>query len=130
MSFTVEYMIKNKYVSIFLILLLFSVLLPLTISHETIRTLDHHNKSMINSDVTYTYSIIYIGAISNIQKTDEEIEFDSVRLLRYTHISSSDGSFWSYSLAHYENTHHHHEGYKINGFTTNNFIFAKLTKEI
>jgi len=130
MSSTVEYMIKNKYISIFLILMLLYVLLPLTNSQETIQTLDNQNKSIIKSNVIYTYSIVYIGKISNLQKTGEEIKFDSVRLLRYTHISTSDGSFWSYSFAHYENTHHHHEGYEINGFITNNFIFAKLTKEI
>ncbi|MBS3778181.1 MAG: hypothetical protein KGY50_02670 [Candidatus Thermoplasmatota archaeon] len=123
---------NTQYISILTVFMMLSIILPITVSQETTppELIDNHNKYISKSDITYTYSIVYIGTISNLQKTDKEIEFDSVRLLRYTHISTSDDSFWSYNLAHYENTHHYHEGYETNGLITNNLIFAKLTKEI
>jgi hypothetical protein len=82
------------------------------------------------SSVTLHYRLFYIGRITNVYRSDDFVEFDSVRVLRYSHMFASDQSFWSFSISHYEDTHHSHEDYRFFGMLTNSFICGMFSKTI
>ena len=86
--------------------------------------------SVDSASTTFIYKIFYFGRVANVVKSDDLVEFDSVRLFRYMHIRAADGSFWSYSISHYEDSHHSLKDYHFIGILTNSFICGHFSKTI
>ena len=86
--------------------------------------------SVDSASATFIYKIFYFGRVANVVKSDDLVEFDSVRLFRYMHIHATDGSFWTYSISHYEDSHHSLKDYHFIGILTNSFICGRFSKTI
>lgn len=86
--------------------------------------------SVDSASATFIYKVFYFGRVANVVKSDDLVEFDSVRLFRYIHIRATDGSFWTYSISHYEDSHHFLKDYHFIGILTNSFICGRFSKTI
>ncbi len=86
--------------------------------------------SVDSASATFIYKVFYFGRVANVVKSDDLVEFDSVRLFRYVHIRATDGSFWTYSISHYEDSHHFLKDYHFIGILTNSFICGRFSKTI
>ena len=117
---------KTKKILLLAFFILLSVaIIPQGISHHQIGYTEDINH---DSSTTYHLRIFYIGQVENVYKSEDLVEFDAVHILRYTHMFTSDHSFWSFSIAHYEETHISHEDYRFFGILTNSFILGMFTK--
>jgi len=122
------------------LILTFFLMLSVGISQGSCNLLNkqYYSDSEINENLpsvgfastTFIYKIFYFGRVANVVKSGDLVEFDSVRLFRCTHIRATDGSFWTYSISHYEDSHHSLKDYHFIGILTDSFICGHFSKTI
>jgi len=107
---------------------LLTSILPNILAQECSQSIKEKDQVSLLS--TYHYRIFYIGQVENVFRTNNLVEFDAISLLRYTHMFATDRSFWSFSIAHYEETHHSHDDYRFIGILTESIICGLFTKSV
>lgn len=99
---------------------------------NTLETIDSRENNTsdelmpVNTEIIYRF--FYIGTISNLVRTDTIVEFDSINVLRISHVYSVDGSYWDVGISHHENTHHLHDGYEFSGLISSSFLLGVFVK--
>jgi hypothetical protein len=76
----------------------------------------------------YIYKLWYFGRIDNLSVNENIVSFDAVNLWRFSHIRSSDGSYWDISFTHYEDVSHYLEGYEFHGLLLERLIWGQFIK--
>jgi hypothetical protein len=89
-------------------------------------TSDINNTQNINE---FTYRLFYLGRITNLERNEDIVTFDAINLYRISRIRSSDGSYWEFSINHYENVHHSLNDFRFLGIMTNTFIIGSFYKK-
>ena len=129
---------KKQISTVFILtLLILTLILPLTsadagiINHADKRYTynDNTNTICINLIKTnYVYRLFHMGKIENVYKGENHVSFDSINLWRISRLRANDGSFWDFSISHYEGAHHSFEDYLFIGILTDNFIYGTFFK--
>ena len=81
-------------------------------------------------ETKYVYRLFHVGRIENVYTGENYVSFDSINLWRISRLRATDGSFWDFSISHYEGTHHSLEDYRFIGILTDNFIYGTFFKSV
>jgi len=108
-------------------LIIFILLLLFQINVYATNILD---ENITQNNNEFTYRLFYIGKITNVERSDDQVSFDAINLYRISRIRSSDGSYWEFSINHYENAIHSLKDFRFLGILTDNFIIGSFFKVV
>jgi len=118
-------------------LLILTIFLPVAstdvgiINHADAKSIynDNTNNISINLiETNFVYRLFHMGRIENVYNGENHVSFDSINLWRISRLRATDGSFWDFSISHYEGAHHSFEDYLFIGILTDNFIYGTFFK--
>jgi hypothetical protein len=124
---------KIKIITVFLLILSFSAFFQtINANSEKIdidNTFKYNKETKMDSfNYQYIYILFYMGRIKNLDRGENSISFDSVKLWRASYLKASDGSFWDLSISHYEEAIHKLDDYNFIGILTKNIIYGIFYK--